>query len=174
MVITSIYAGIDLGLFLTYRDWGQLVYACIELGSVAVLLIIFLIGRKYARKPQEIRTKVGVKILFKEDDAPTKPLKAYDNYSLGHLVAGVVLAFTLFFIAKVVFWWDSRVWVFMVYYSYIFWGVFVVWELLERTVVKKYIYKKGWRETPMNSVFDVLVAGAGFELTIRLLFLVFL
>lgn len=81
-----------------------------------------------------------------------------DKFHIGHIIFGVVAGLLV------------NLWCpFCLLWSPLFWLIFPAWEIIERTVVARYFYPKGWIESPANMLLDIILGIVSFEITLRLL-----
>jgi len=95
---------------------------------------------------------------------PNEPnIDPIDIFSLGHLLFGITVASIYFAIQE----WSALVVPTNIYLIFVLITsniIFLGWEGLEHTVIKKYIYRKldpDWRESKINSFTDVIFGFAG-------------
>ena len=86
--------------------------------------------------------------------------KSIDSFSLGHIVYGLMVNCVFTLISQFNF-----TYIIGIYLSPLSIFVFIGWEILEHTLIYKYIYSKvlrNWSETKMNSIMDIIIAEVSF------------
>ena len=89
--------------------------------------------------------------------------KSVDIFSLGHMIAGLIVSYVFSIFFKFKFSYNMGI-----YLSPFSIFIFIGWEILEHTVINKYIYKKylkDWSETKENSLMDIIIAEISFYIS---------
>ncbi|MFX1498819.1 MAG: hypothetical protein ACFFBH_14945 [Promethearchaeota archaeon] len=86
--------------------------------------------------------------------------KSIDSFSLGHIIYGLMVNCIFTLVSQFNF-----SYMIGIYLSPLSIFAFIGWEILEHTLIYKYIYSKvlkNWSETKMNSIMDIVIAESSF------------